>query len=189
MGSLGAVKESLPAWAMNATETCVLGLGERWKHAQGVAAVAVQLSPDAPGAAETLGFAGLLHDIGYASRLRRTGMHAIDGAMALRDLGAPRQVVSLVAFHTGAEYEAIERGLSRQLSQFDRPRQNLLDALILADLTVGPAGQALSVSDRLDDIFDRYPAGHIVHRAVKASRAYLLGCAERAERRAAGQPI
>src|SRR6476659_7672817 len=106
----------------------------------------------------------MLHDIGYAAEFRQTGMHAIDGARYLRSVDAPEEVVSLVAFHTGAEYEADERGLAHELSRFDRPRQDLLDALILADLTTGPLGQTVSVAERLDDIFDRYRPDDAVHR-------------------------
>lgn len=116
-------------------------------------------------------------------------MHAIDGAAHLREIGAPDQVISLVAFHTGAEYEADERGLSHELALFDRPRQELLDALTLADLTTGPTGEPVSVADRLDEIFDRYPRDHAVHRAVSRSRSYLEACVERARSRTPLQPI
>ncbi|ROR91825.1 metal dependent phosphohydrolase [Nocardioides aurantiacus] len=132
--------------------------------------------------------AALVHDIGYDPELRQTGMHAIDGAMHLRTLGFPAMVVCLVAFHTGAEYEADERGLADELAAFDRPPQRLLDLLILADLTTSPDGAAISVEERLSEIFARYPSGHAVHRSVLRSRAYL----ERATSRASadiGQPM
>lgn len=90
-------------------------------------------------------------------------------------------VVSLVAFHTGAEYEADERGLALQLAAVPRPDQRLLDALILSDLTVSPTGEPVAVSTRLDEIVARYPAGDPVHRAVLRSRPYLEACCERAE--------
>lgn len=93
---------------------------------------------------------------------------------------APRQLVSSVAYHTGAEYEAEERGLGHELAAFDRPDQDLLDALTFADLTVGPTGEPISVSARLDEILERYPADHPVHWAVSRSRDYLEGCVARA---------
>jgi len=65
--------------------------------------------------------AAWLHDIGHAPELVMTGMHAIDGAAFLDRSGAPREVVSLVAFHIGPEFEAEERGLLDSLSQFDPP--------------------------------------------------------------------
>ncbi len=89
-------------------------------------------------------------------------------------------VVSLVAFHTGAEYEAEERGLARELASVPRPEQALLDPLILCDLTVSPTGEPVGVTARLDEIVTRYPAGDPVHRAVLRSRVYLEACCERA---------
>jgi putative nucleotidyltransferase with HDIG domain len=177
--------ETVPRWAQEVGESFAAALGERWAHARSVTEAVRALSTNA---SLDLLSAALLHDIGYAPRLRRTGMHAIDGAAHLREIGVPDQVISLVAFHTGAEYEADERGLSHELARFDRPRQDFLDALTLADLTTGPAGQPVSVAERLDDIFDRYGPDDVVHRAVLRSRAYLEACVDRAMRLTAGQP-
>lgn len=170
----------VPSWAEDLAETFMRTLGTRWDHVRGVTVVAKELSASIDDPDESLVSAALLHDIGYSVELRLTGMHAIDGALHLESIQAPPQVVSLVAFHTGAEYEADERGLAHELARFERPRQEVLDALILADLTVGPDGDQVSVSERLDEIFDRYPPAHAVHRAVAQSRRYLESCAGRA---------
>jgi hypothetical protein len=99
----------------------------------------------------------------------------------LGGIGASLAVISLVAFHTGAEYEAEERGLAAELATVPRPEQDQLDALILCDLTVSPTGEPVTVSSRLDEIVARYPAGDPVHRAVLRSRRYLEACCERAQ--------
>lgn len=153
--------------------------GERWRHVQSVAKTAKTLSNDDPLAVS----AAWLHDVGYGDRIVDTGMHAVDGATFLDLLGAPRELVSLVAFHTGAEYEADERGLIDRLILFDRPPQDDLDALILADLVSGPDGQRMTVSARIDDMLARYERQHPVHRAVVRSRGYLEECATRAAKR------
>ena len=161
--------------------------GDRWLHVERVAGAADELtglrSVDA-----NLMSAAWLHDIGYASDLVHTGMHAIDGALFLDCAGAPPEVVSLVAFHTGAEFEAEERGLVDALAQFDRPEQEDLDLLILADLLSGSAGERVSVPERFDGIFSRYEPQHPVHRAVTRSRPYLEECAKRAAARV-GYPM
>ncbi|MBA8805459.1 putative hydrolase (HD superfamily) [Nocardioides ginsengisegetis] len=157
-------------------------LGDRWKHVQGVAETAATWSGVGAEAGFIVGSAWL-HDIGYAPELHQTGMHAIDGALFLDLAGAPREIVSLVAFHTGAEFEAEERGLIDKLIQFDRPRQEWIDALILADLVTGSDGARVTVGQRLDSIFERYEAQHPVHRAVTRSREYLETCAARAAKR------
>lgn len=97
--------------------------------------------------------AAWLHDIGYAPDLVHTGMHAIDGALFLDRAGAPPGIVSLVAFHTGAEFEAEERGLVEALTQFERPQQDDLDLLILADLLSGSARERVSLPERFVGIF------------------------------------
>jgi HD superfamily phosphodiesterase len=124
-----------------------------------------------------------LHDIGYADQLVVTGMHALDGAAHLAEMGAPEAVCSLVAYHTGAEYEAEERGLAYELQRFARPPQDDLDTLILADLVSGPSGERVTVKERLDEILERYAASHPVSRAVTRSRAYLEDCGRRAAHR------
>ncbi len=60
--------------------------------------------------------AAWLHDVGYSPDVSVTGFHALDGAVFLRDLGL-LEVVSLVAYHTGAEFEAEERGLEVDLAR------------------------------------------------------------------------
>lgn len=153
-------------------------LGRRWGHTVQVARRAEDLV--AAGADPAVALAAWLHDIGYAPSVASTDLHALDGARHLSALGAPREVVSLVAYHTGAEFEAVERGLASELRAFDRPDQAALDALTLADLTTDPAGGVVAVDERLAEIIQRYPADHPVHRAIEKSSPYLRECAQRA---------
>lgn len=46
-----------------------------------------------------------------------------------------------------------------------RPAQELLDALILCDMTVGPRGQRMTVDERIAETLVRYAPDHPVHRA------------------------
>ncbi|MBT9275965.1 HD domain-containing protein [Phycicoccus sp. MAQZ13P-2] len=150
----------------------------RWRHVQGVASHAEKIvsgDSDAP-----VLQAAWLHDIGYGPSIASTGFHALDGALWLRKRGVDPRVVSLVAFHTGAEFEAEERGLLDELNQFERPSQESLDLLILCDLTVSPTGEDIVVGARLDEIVRRYLASDPVHRAVRRSSEYLLACCARA---------
>jgi HD superfamily phosphodiesterase len=151
---------------------------DRWQHVRAVASVARDLV--AAGAPLELEMAAWVHDIGYAEPLARTGMHALDGARFLALVEAPPIVVGLVAFHTGAEFEADERGLLGKLLEFERPDQSLLDQMILADMVSGPRGERVSVSRRLGDILTRYEPEHPVHRAVSLSGPYLRLASERA---------
>ena len=124
-----------------------------------------------------VGAAAALHDVGYAQQIQRTGMHALDGAQWCADHGVPDAVVELVAWHTGAWYEAVERGLVSELERYARPDQVALDALTLCDLTSSPTGEEVDVTTRLDEILGRYGEEHPVHRAVTRSREELqLSC-------------
>lgn len=163
----------------NLARELLCGARDRWAHVQLVARTLHQIL-DAEPSRELLVSAGWLHDIGYAPQLLDTGLHAVDGAAFLDRVGVPSEIVSLVAFHTGAEFEAEERGLVDALIQFDRPPQEDLDVLILADLISGPTGQQMTVAERLDEIPRRYEPQHPVHRAVLRSRPYLQQCAARA---------
>ena len=161
-------------------------LGPRWAHIKGVGRAAQRL-PLAAREVEIVVGAAWLHDVGYVPALQRSGMHAVDGASYLDLMGAPAQLVSLVAYHTGAAFEAEERGITGQLLQFGPPPEPMLDALTYADLTTDLNGQSVSVEQRLDEIFARYAPQHPVHRAVTRSLPYLEASAARAAARL-GQP-
>lgn len=89
----------------------VQGMGSRWSHVVAVGQATEQLAEGSDLVTEDLVSAAWLHDVGYSPDLVDTGMHAIDGALALRRLDVPTAVVALVAHHTGARFEAEERGL------------------------------------------------------------------------------
>ena len=161
-------------------------LGPRWQHLEAVGRAAQRLPLEVREADLVVG-AAWLHDIGYVPALQRSGMHAVDGALYLNLMGAPARLVSLVAYHTGAAFEAEERGMTGQLLQFAPPPEPMLDALTYVDLTTDLTGQAVTVEQRLDGIFSRYEPQHPVHRAVTRSRPYLEASAGRAAARL-GQP-
>lgn len=97
-------------------------LATRLAHVRGVAAAADRLvSRIDPLEADALIAAAWLHDVGYAPSLRATGFHPVDGAAFVRAEHFPPVVVSLVAYHTGAMFEARERGLSDVLAEFPQP--------------------------------------------------------------------
>lgn len=157
----------------------------RWRHVQGVAARADQLR--ASEGDDPVVAAAWLHDVGYGSTATRTGLHALDGAVFLLGQGVDPLVISLVAFHTGSEFEAEERGLDDDLNAFARPPQNLLDTLILSDLTVTPSGRDTGVAARIAEIVERYHEDDPVHRAVRRSSDYLRACCARAASRTSAE--
>jgi putative nucleotidyltransferase with HDIG domain len=162
------------------------GLGARWVHVQRVGVVAEELAQEL-GVAPVVVAAAWLHDIGYAPTVVSSGFHPLDGARFLADRGAPAELVSLVAHHTGAAAEAEERGLDAELAEFARPDEQQLDVLTLVDLTTGPDGDNVAEPDRINEILSRYAPDHPVHRAVSRSRSSLLASCRRA-RRALGLP-
>ncbi|RKT06996.1 metal dependent phosphohydrolase [Streptomyces sp. 3211.6] len=165
-------------------------LGDRWLHTQAVAERARELAAAVPSAqGELLVAAAWLHDIGYAPALRDTGFHPLDGARYLATRGVPARLVSLVAHHSGAVYEAEQRGLSAELDAYDRGDPVLLDALTCADMTTGPAGQRLVFADRIGEILTRYPPGSEVHTAISTAVPALAAAVARTHARLAGQPM
>ncbi|WP_246012281.1 HD domain-containing protein [Myceligenerans xiligouense] len=146
---------------------------------QGVGRRADELAADI-GLPDEVRAAAWLHDVGYAPEVARTGFHPLDGAVYLSELGAPDEVVGLVAWHTGAVWEAAERGLSDRLAQMPEPSASWLDVVTLIDLVTGPDGVATTPERRVAEILGRYDASHPVHRAVKFSGPELLASAARA---------
>jgi len=165
--------------AARVAERLLTPLRRRWRHVQGVAAVAALLATDLPTEdAETLVASAWLHDIGYSPELVDSGFHPLDGARWLADEGFDSAVVALVAHHTGAAIEAEERGLSTQWAALPMPRPDLLARLTAADLSTSPDGELMHTRERIAEILVRYPAGDPVHRAVSRSGPALVDTAE-----------
>ena len=159
----------------------------RWAHVQGVAAAAELMAaglatPDA----DAVVAAAWLHDVGYAPSVRSTSFHPVDGAAFVRAEGFSAVVVSLVAYHTGAVFEARERGLLDALAEFPEPPQLLLDVLTCADMTTGPDGSRVRAEDRVSEILARYPENSAVHRAIERSAPTLLAAVARVDSLVAG---
>jgi putative nucleotidyltransferase with HDIG domain len=162
-------------------------LAPRWAHVQGVAAAAeLMLAGLDATDAEAVVAAAWLHDVGYAPSVRSTSFHPVDGAVFVREEGFPALVVSLVAYHTGAAFEARERGLLDALAAFPEPPELLLDVLTCADMTTGPDGSRVRADDRVSEILSRYPEDDPVHRAIERSAPTLLAAVARVDALAAG---
>lgn len=169
----------LPAWAEQQAAALLTGLGDRWGHVQAVAAQARRVSAAlAPEDRPYLIAAAWLHDVGYAPPLNRLGFHPVDGARYVRQQGQER-LASLVAYHSGARFEAEERGLVDALAEFVPEDGPLLDALTYADMTTGPAGQRVDLEERIAEILERYPPDDPVHRAVSRSHPVLREAVDR----------
>jgi hypothetical protein len=126
--------------------------------------------------------AAFLHDVGYAQALNRLGFHPVDGAQFLRAHGQ-EWLASLVAHHSGARFEAEERGLVDELAAFPAEDGLVLDALTYADMTTGPAGQSMTLDERIGEIQQRYPPDDPVHRAIVRAGPLLQAVVERTRRR------
>lgn len=131
--------------------------------------------------ADLLAAACWLHDIGYASELVDTGMHAIDGARHLRRQGWDERIVSMVAHHSCAVLEAEEREVSAELAEFQRPPAAYEDAVCFCDMTTGPGGATVPARERLDEIEGRYGPDHLVTRFIRRARPEILAAVARVE--------
>jgi len=137
--------------------------------------------------------AALLHDIGYAGSLARTGFHPVDGAAFLLRIGAPVRLAALVAHHSEAQLLAPVAGAAAELAAFANEDSAVTDALIFADMTAGPAGEPMSIHDRLADIQLRHAEDDPRLLAARLARVpLLLTATRRVEARlgmAAGRPV
>jgi hypothetical protein len=179
---------TLESWAMAQAERLIAPLGDRWSHVQAVAdkarVVAGVLSAED---ADLLVAAALVHDVGYAPSLNRLGFHAVDGARYLRAQGQER-LARLVAHHSGAGFEAEERDLVGELAAFPAEDGPVMDALTFADLTTGPAGQPMTLAQRIEEVQRRYPPDDPVHRAIVRARPELQAAVDRTRQRLDGGP-
>jgi HD superfamily phosphodiesterase len=161
-------------------------LGDRWRHTVGVGNRAAELSGTvAVAERDLLVAAGWLHDIGYAPSLQITGFHPLDGALHLERLGWPAHLVSMVAYHSGAQFVARALNLLGKLQRFPQEDSAAADALTYADQTTGPQGQRFTIEQRFAELLDRHgpESPSVVVHHLRAP--YLLAVARRVERRIA----
>lgn len=178
--------QALDAWAADVAIIHLRPLANRWIHTQAVAARGRQASM-AVGASDRplLVAAAWLHDLGYAPEIAKTGFHPLDGARYLDAVGAPRRLVSLVAHHSCARFEADERGMLPELRTYELEVGPVTDALIWADMTTGPTGRTVDVEERLAEILRRYTADSPVHKAIEEASANIVAAVSRVEGRLA----
>jgi hypothetical protein len=190
---LGVVKRAgygramtLEPWAKAQAERLIAPLGDRWTHVQAVADKARGLAAVLPAEdADLVVAAALVHDVGYAPSLNRLGFHAVDGARFLRAQGQER-LACLVAHHSGARFEAEERDLVEELAAFPVEDGPVMDALTFADMTTGPAGQPMTLDQRIAEVQHRYPSNDPVYRAVVRARPELQAAIDRTRQRLDG---
>lgn len=153
---------------------------QRWAHVVGVAKTASDIAPRLLAKdADAIVAAAWLHDVGYAPSIAKTGFHPVDGARFAKSAGMPALVVSLIAHHSGASAEAIERGLDAELAEFDRPPRDVLDVVTYADMTTAPDGTPIEADRRVSEILSRYSRDDPVHAAVSRSSDELLAAVAR----------
>src|SRR4051794_16338666 len=152
----------------------LLGVGSRrWKHSRSVAAQADRLAPHLqPLDGRELVAAAWVHDIGYATAIRSSGFHPVDGARYLRGLGF-ESAARLTAYHSCSVVEASRRGLAGALAEFPRPPETLLAALTFCDMTSGPNGERMTFDQRYEEILQRYGSEHLVGRSISEARERL----------------
>jgi HD domain-containing protein len=157
-------------------------LPRRWSHVCAAAAAArrlaagIRLGDDA----DVLVAAVWLHDVGYAPGAAETGFHPLDGARWLRTNGFGDRLAGLVAYHSCAIFEAAERGLAANLrAEFIDEGSLVRDALWYVDMTTGPDGRAMTVTERLAEVRQRYGPEHVVTRAWRHAEPVLRSAVRR----------
>jgi hypothetical protein len=168
-------------WAARQAELILEGMGNRWRHVQGVAAKAQGVSEAFEGDdREHLVAAAHLHDIGYAPALHVTGLHQLDGALYVRSLGHQR-LAGLVAHHSEARFELRLRGYASDLDEYPREASSVSAALVYCDLTTGPTGLPMTLDERLSDVYERYGAHCLVSEALRQATPHLRAAVDATE--------
>ena len=157
-------------------------LPDRWRHVRGVTAWAEEVSTRLDVVSADLLAAAWLHDVGYAPCLVVTGFHPLDGARYLGREGFDDCVAGLVAHHSYARIEADLRGLGAMLdAEFPYEDSMTADLLCYCDMTIGPDGDRVNVTDRLAEIRTRYGPGDVVTQFVDRAEPEIVSTVRRVE--------
>ncbi|MFI5754652.1 HD domain-containing protein [Streptomyces sp. NPDC051569] len=174
--------KELTEWAYPLAESLLAEpLPRRWNHSQGVAERARTIASILGLDAELLEAAAVLHDIGYAPDLAKTGFHPLDGARYLRDIAhADERLVRLVAHHSCAWMEAEARGVREELeSEFPREKAELTDALCYCDMNTTPDGAPTNPVDRVNEIAGRYGPDSLIGTFIRRAEPEILASTAR----------
>ena len=173
----------LALWVEATAAELLSPLGDRWRHVQGVADQAREVSRILPpGDRPYLVAAGYLHDVGYAPSLAAvTAFHPLDGAFWLHQRGQQR-LARLVAYHSSARFETAARGLGHALAAFTPEHSPTADALTYCDMTTSPKG-ARDAAGAVVRVRMRYGAGHLAARSLQEAHQHLAGAVARTQRR------
>jgi hypothetical protein len=81
---------------------------------------------------------------------------------------------------------AAELGLLDAMKRYPGEESALSDALTYADQITGPAGEQLSIDDRMAKMLERHGPGSVQAKVHPVRRPYLVQVAARVELRLAG---
>ncbi|MFC8780059.1 HD domain-containing protein [Streptomyces nigra] len=179
---------TLTEWAYPLAESLLAEpLPRRWQHCLGVAARARTIALILDQDADLLEAAAVLHDIGYAPDLAKTGFHPLDGARYLREVAdADERVTNLVAHHSCSWLEAEARGLRAELVEdFPRESEHLNDALCYCDMNTTPDGTPTNPVDRINEITGRYGPDSLIGKFIRRAEPEILDCTGRVLERVA----
>ncbi|WP_030351126.1 HD domain-containing protein [Streptomyces scopuliridis] len=174
--------DGLTEWAYPLAESLLSeALPRRWAHSLGVAERARTIAPILGADADLMEAAAVLHDIGYAPDVAKTGFHPLDGARYLREAAhADERVVCLVAHHSCSWMEAEARGLRGELeTQFPRQAAHLNDALCYCDMNTTPDGTPTNPVDRVNEIAGRYGADSLIGTFIRRAEPEILASTSR----------
>jgi HD superfamily phosphodiesterase len=165
--------ESELSWAERTATELLTPLEARWRHTLRVVERAQRFRDVLDGdELEKLLATAYLHDVGYAPKLAKTGFHPLDGARFVREAGHER-LAALVAHHSASTAEAEERGLADELAEFPAEDSLVARALTYCDLTTGPDGEGVGVSERLEELAERLGEDDPTVRAVRREAVRL----------------
>lgn len=182
------ISTTLTKWAYPLAESLLAEpLPRRWAHSQGVAERARTIAPILGADADLMEAAAILHDIGYAPDLAKTGFHPLDGARYLREVAnADERVACLVAHHSCAWMEAEARGLHAELEgEFPREHPHLADALCYCDMNTTPDGTPTNPVDRVNEIAGRYGPDSLIGTFIRRAEPEILASTARVVERLA----
>jgi hypothetical protein len=63
-----------------------------------------------------------------------------------------------------------------------------MDALTFADMTTGPAGQPMTLEQRVEEVQRRYPSDDPVYKAIVRAQPLLEAAIDRTQQRLDGRP-
>lgn len=126
-----------------------------------------------------------LHDIGYSEKVKDTGFHPYDGYLFCLEKGYDPSIAKIVLLHSGSFSQMLlnrnhlEEIYHKAINTLTAKEKLILDLVSFCDTHINGYGKRVSLSERVNDIYERHPTNKTVKAHMFIEHPYYKSLEEK----------